>query len=67
MPGQVEIDLAVMTDTNSDIRVGGIAMPDGVSLLTDAEEIVARVEVPRGAIGEESDESEAEAQEEESD
>ena len=51
MPAQVEVDLAVLTDANSDIRTGGIDLPPGVTALTDLEEIVARVEVPRGAVG----------------
>ena len=68
MPGQIEVDLSVLTDPNSDIRAGGINLPSSVALLTDPEELVARVEVPRGAMGEDleggQEETPAEASEE---
>ena len=60
MPAQVEVDLAVMTDAGSVIRAGEVALPAGVTLLTDAEEMVARIDIPRGAVaaGEEEGEQE---------
>jgi large subunit ribosomal protein L25 len=57
MPGQIEVDLDAMTEANSDIRAGGIVLPASVSLLTDPEDIVARVEVPRVGVGDELDEA----------
>ena len=60
MPGQIEIDLSMMTDPNSVLRTGDIDLPGGVTLLTDPEEMVARVEVPRGAVGAEGEEEAAE-------
>ena len=60
MPAQIEMDLSAMTDANSVLRTGDIVLPDGVTLLTDPEEMVARVEVPRGAVGAE-EEAEEEA------
>ena len=59
MPGQIEIDLSTMTDPNSVLRTGDIDLPVGVTLLTDPEEMVARVEVPRGAVGAEGEEEAA--------
>ena len=59
MPAQAEVDLAVMTSDDSIIRAGDIPLPSEVSLLTDPEEMVARIDVPRGAIGVEAEEEEA--------
>ena len=59
MPAQAEVDLAVMTSDDSVIRAGDIPLPSEVSLLTDPEEMVARIDVPRGAIGVEAEEEEA--------
>lgn len=55
MPAQIEMDLSAMTDANAVLRTGDIVLPDGVTLLTDPEEMVARIEVPRGAVGAESE------------
>ena len=51
MPAQIEMDLSAMTDANSVLRTGDIILPSGVTLLSDPEEMVARIEVPRGAVG----------------
>ena len=59
MPAQAEVDLAVMTSDDSVVRAGDIPLPPEVALLTDPEEMVARVDVPRGAIGVEAEEEEA--------
>ncbi len=59
MPAQAELDLAVMTSEDSVVRTGDIPLPPGVTLLTDPEEMVARIDVPRGAIGVEVEEEEA--------
>ena len=56
MPAQIEIDLSAMTDPNSVLRTGDIVLPVGVTLLTDPEEMLARVEVPRGTVGVEEEE-----------
>ena len=55
MPAQIELDLSAMTDANSVLRTGDIVLPGGVTLLSDPEEMVARIEVPRGAVGAEAD------------
>ena len=57
MPAQIELDLAVLDEPNSVLRTGDISLPGGVTLLTDPEEMVARIDVPRGAMG--ADEGEA--------
>ena len=59
MPAQAEVDLAVMTSDDSVIRAGDIPLPPEVALLTDPEEMVARIDVPRGAIAVEVEEEEA--------
>ena len=59
MPAQAEIELAVMTSEDSVIRAGDIPLPPEVILLTDPEEMVARIDVPRGAIAVEVEEEEA--------
>lgn len=60
MPAQIEIDLAGLTDENSVFRTGDIVLPDGITLLTDPEEMVARIEVPPGAVGDDSGDAEPE-------
>ncbi len=47
MPSQVEIDLALLTDPDSVIRVGDLGLPPEVTVLTDSEEVVVRIELPR--------------------
>ena len=66
MPAQIEIDLSAMTDPNSVLRTGDIVLPVGVTLLTDPEEMLARVEVPRGAVGVEEESTEEDGPEEDS-
>lgn len=60
MPAQIEMDLSAMTDPSSVLRTGDIGLPGGVTLLTDPEEMLARIEVPRGAVGAEDEEMDAE-------
>ena len=62
MPAQFEMDLSELTDPNSVLRTGDIVLPGGVTLLTDPEEMVARIEVPRGAIGAEDEDEEQAAE-----
>ena len=51
MPAQADVDLAVMTSEDSVLRAGDIPLPAGADLLTDGEEMVARIDIPRGAVG----------------
>lgn len=53
MPGQIEIDVSVLQDPNSALRAGDIALPAEVTLETDPEELVARVEAPQAAAEQE--------------
>ena len=47
MPGQIEVDLAVMEEPDSVIRASDLIIPGDATLLTDSEELVARIELPR--------------------
>ena len=47
MPSQIEIDLIVMEDADSVIRVSDLPLPGNTTVLTDSEELVARIELPR--------------------
>ena len=58
MPAQAEVDLGIMTTEDSVIRAGDIPLSSAVALLTDPEEMVARIDVPRGAVGVEEGEGE---------
>ena len=49
MPSQIEIDLAVMEEPDSVIRASDLVIPENATLLTDSEELVARIELPRVA------------------
>lgn len=49
MPALVDIDLAELTEPDGTIRVGDIVLPEAVTILTDPEEVVARIELPRAA------------------
>jgi len=53
MPGQIELDLAVLAEPDSVIRVSDIILPSNVTILTDLEELVVRVELPRAEVEEE--------------
>jgi large subunit ribosomal protein L25 len=47
MPGQIEIDLETLTESDGVIRAGDLDLPAGVTRLTDADEVMVRVEGPR--------------------
>ena len=49
MPGQIEVDLEVMDSPDSVIRVSDLDIPSSATLLTDGEELVVRIELPRVA------------------
>ena len=51
MPAQADVDLAAMDTVDSVLRVGDIRLPAGAMALGDPEEMVARIDVPRGAVG----------------
>ncbi|MCH7736409.1 MAG: 50S ribosomal protein L25 [Chloroflexi bacterium] len=47
MPSQIEVDISVMEEPESVIRVSNIQIPENATLLTDVEELVVRIELPR--------------------
>ena len=64
MPAQIEVDISVMTEPSIVIRAGDLPLPPGATLLTDAEEIVCRIDIPRGGSGAEGEEEATEESEE---
>ena len=49
MPGQIELDISVMEEPDSVIRVSDLQIPENATLLTDLEDLVVRIELPRVA------------------
>ena len=49
MPGQIEVDIAVLTEAAGVIRAGDLAFAANVNLLTDPDEVVVRIEAARVA------------------
>jgi hypothetical protein len=66
MPSQVEIDLALLTEPDSVIRAGDISLPGNVTVLTDLEVLVVRIELPRVEVEGERVDAEGTPAEEES-
>ncbi|HIM37444.1 MAG TPA: 50S ribosomal protein L25 [Dehalococcoidia bacterium] len=50
MPGQIEIDLSALTEADGVIRVSDIELSSNVTVLTDLEELVIRIELPRAEV-----------------
>ena len=50
MPGQIELDLTVLAEAEDVIRVGDIVLAGNVTVLTDSEELVVRIELPRAEV-----------------
>jgi len=70
IPSIIEVDLAQLTDPNGTIRAGDLDLGANVSLMTDSDDVIARIEVLReveGAVpGEAQEPTAPEASEEES-
>ena len=49
MPSQIEVDLTVMGEADSVIRAADLPIPVNATMITDSEELVARIELPRVA------------------
>ena len=49
LPPAIEVDISSLVDFEATIHVGDIVVPDGVTILTDAAEPLARVQQPRVA------------------
>ena len=47
IPGEILVDLAQLTDPNGAIRAGDLDLGGNVTLTTDADEVIARIEVAR--------------------
>ena len=62
MPAQAEVDLGVLGTVDSVLRAGDISLPAGATILTDPEEMVVRIDVPRGAVGVDEEEPSAAAE-----
>jgi large subunit ribosomal protein L25 len=59
VPRELELDLANLTDLDGVLRAGDITIPSGVTLLTDSEDVVVRIEVLRAVEAEVFGEAEA--------
>ena len=49
MPSQIEVDISVMEESDSVIRVSDLPVPESSTILSDLEELVVRIELPRVA------------------
>lgn len=47
LPDHLEVDISILDDFEKSIHVSDLAIPGGVTLLTDPEELVAKVDPPR--------------------
>ena len=65
IPNEIVIDLSELVDANSAIRAGDLSIEDNVTMLTDPEAMVARVDAGRTALTEEVEAQAVEAGEEE--
>ena len=59
IPGEVIVDLGEMDPEGGAVRAADMTLPAGVTLVTDGEEIVVRVELDRGPEPEEAEEEPA--------
>ena len=47
IPASIDVDISILDDFEKTITVADIAVPEGVKVLNDTEELVARIEEPR--------------------
>ena len=47
IPSEIEVDINGMTETSSVVRAGDVKVPSNVTIVTDSEEMVVRIEVTR--------------------
>ena len=52
MPGEIEVDLGTLTEPESVVRAADLPLPEGVTRLTDGEELILRIEVARAEVEE---------------
>ena len=53
VPRELELDLSMLTDPDGVLRAADIVIPGNVTLLTDPEDVVVRIEVLRAVVEEE--------------
>ena len=53
MPSQVDVDLATLTEPDSVVRVSDLSLPANVTILSDVEAVIVRIELPRVEVEEE--------------
>ena len=59
LPEFIEVDISPLTDIDSILHAGDVKLPDGFTLITDANEGVAKVAATRAEKAEEAEEAEA--------
>lgn len=55
VPGSIQVDVSVLDDFDKNIRVSDIVVPEGVTVLTDGEQMIAHVAPPVGVEAEEAE------------
>jgi large subunit ribosomal protein L25 len=55
LPHEVEVDISVLADFDAQIKASDIKLPSGVTLITEADEIVALVNAPKDEVEESTD------------
>ncbi len=50
IPNEVEVDLSTLTDPSVAMRVSDLVLPQNVAVLTDADEVIVRIEVTRAEV-----------------
>ena len=63
IPAEVVIDLSVLVDTNSAVRAGDLPLEGNVTMLTDPDAMVVRVDAGRQALGRQDEAGDAPAAE----
>jgi large subunit ribosomal protein L25 len=53
VPRELELDLTMLTEPDGVLRAADIVIPGNVTLLTDPEDVVVRIEVLRAVVEEE--------------
>ena len=63
MPSEIELDISVMEEPDSVIRVSDLLIPENATLLSDVEELGVRIELPRVEVEVEVEEGLVEGEE----
>jgi len=64
MPNQIEFDLSVLTEPDGVVRAGDLELPANVTRLSDIDELIVRIELPRVEVEAAAGEEEVGAEEE---